>query len=154
MWEVSGTIVNDQAIVRVGLREFLPQAPAVQPVFVPAQYQVASYLGLVDRGAQMSAISHNAVSQLGLTSHGKLDVTGAGGTWPHRRYWFYLGFFCKPLGRPHDENGETYFQLALPQDAIAIESNAGFDVIVGMDILKRCDMNFSRSGEFTITIYQ
>jgi len=100
----------------------------------------------------MSAILHKAVSDLGLISHGKLSVTGAGGTWPHRRYWFYLGFFCQPLQRPQDP--ETYFQLAVPQDAIAIESNANFDVIVGMDVLKTCDMAFNRSGEFTITIYK
>lgn len=150
MWQASGKIVNDQAIIRVGIKQFLPQAPSVRPVSSAVQYPVSSYFGLIDTGAQMSSITRKAISEMDLISHGKRMVMGSGGTWEHKRYCFYLGVFCRAQHRPESE---TYYQLADPQDAVDIDDNARFDVIIGMDILKRCDMSFHRSGEFSITIY-
>ncbi len=89
---------------------------------------------------------------MGLHSHGKEWIKGSGGDHVHKRYYFHLGFFCKNMTLLEEDPPETYYQLSDLFSAVDIEDNANFDVIVGMNILRHCDLEFKRNGDFKVII--
>jgi hypothetical protein len=152
MWRITGKIENDPAVIQVGLQRFLPRPSALQPVNQPLQIPIVRYRALVDTGAQITAITERAAVENGLVSHSLSSIVSGGGTRLHRHFSFFLSVECVSVEPGDAHPRSTIYVLPEPQDAIEIEDNQMFDVIVGMNILKRCDMQFDRYGKFIIEI--
>lgn len=143
MWRITGKVIDGQGITRVGIQKFLPLIPGVEPVSRPVIFPVAGeYRALIDTGAQMTCITHKAISETGLQRVGRRDIIGVNGLDSHGVYSFHIGFECDAAGGP------TYYQWEDPQIAVDLKDNGMFDVIIGMNILGRGDLHFYRDGSF------
>ena len=151
MWRISGKLENDQAIIKVGLQRFLPRPDAVQAAPATLEIPVAECRALIDTGATLTVITRSAIRNYGLQHFGLTQVLTGDGIGTHKRYIFHLGLVCEYLDRSGRSN-ETFYQIPEPQDAVDMPDNGSFDIIIGMNILKKCDFHMDRFGKFTITI--
>lgn len=97
----------------------------------------------------MTCITHKAIRSNGLISYGKRPVMTGTGLNHHRRYAFHMSLNCESVD-PFGNGSPTIYVLPEPQDAVDLADNYNFDVIIGMNILKHCDMMFRKDGTFTI----
>ena len=153
MLQVTGKVANCQLIIDVGLQPFLPKAQPVQSVPAPLAFRVELCKALIDTGAQLTCVTIKAVLTYGLSYFGKTMVRSARDERPHRVYLFYLGINCETNVVFDDvETTRSYYLLSQVQQAIQIPDNSQFDVIIGMNILSRCDFSITRHGDFTLTL--
>ena len=105
---------------------------------------------LLDTGATVSGIGPRVIAGLGLKSYGKNRLGSATEERFVDYYLFRLGLFSD------DQVGSE--QLApsdLPYifdelDGFSWSRTADFDVILGMDVLARCDVSLDRNGRCTL----
>jgi len=150
-----GKVSNLQAILRVGLQRFDHTSSPVQSVSTARSLNIREYRALVDTGAQLTCITRKAAQDSKLVSYGKTLISGVGGLNAHRTFLFHIGFWCENAQGRADDDGNvdlTYFGLPEAEEAVEIPDNASFDVIIGMNILGKFDLNFSRTGEFVLKI--
>jgi len=148
MWRITGSVIGGQGIIRVGLQKFLPYIPGVERIPTPVTFPVAGgYRALIDTGAQMTCITNRAILENGLQCVGRQQIVGVNGPDSHGVYCFHIGFECEATDR--FSTARTYYQWEEPQIAVDLPDNGMFDVIIGMNILGRGDLRFSRDGTFS-----
>ena len=151
MWRISGNADNRRPLVQVGLLKFLPNPGPLNSGTQPLAMPVVRYRALIDTGAQMTCVTAKAIHENGLICTGRRDVFSGRGESRHKVYDFYLGLECESVdGR--GQSTPTVYQLPEPQRAINIPDNAHFDLILGMNILGKCDFRIDRNGQFVIEI--
>jgi len=139
---ISGRVQARKIIVDIVLADFDPALPAMG---MPSGF--TSYRGLLDTGATMSSLTRRVVHERSLIRRGKVDIDSVSGPHRHGLYLVSVGFVT---GGEHTARG--YFMLEDPIDMIDVADNASFDIIVGMDVLERCDFEIKRSGDFQLKL--
>jgi hypothetical protein len=115
---------------------------------------------LVDTGATVTGISSNVVSALNMQPIGKVPVHGSGGANLHNGYLFMVGFpMTLPPGIttpnvPPLPPGQQLIQFhVLFQQIRGIEfpAIAGFDVLLGMDVISTGTLVVQGNGHFSFS---
>lgn len=96
---------------------------------------------LVDTGSTTSGITPRVANQLGLVGIGKRPLVSARNENQVERYVFRIGL------RDDDAKGEPAIPFVFDA-VIGFELRAGFrfEALLGMDILRNCDLLMNRSG--------
>lgn len=104
--------------------------PPTDITFVPVS-------ALLDTGATASGISRTLAERLQLPSIGKQPIGTAGGTIMAERYLFRIGI---PQAQqfPFIFDDITGFEVG---------GSGNFQVLLGMDVLSRCDFTMTRDGQ-------
>jgi hypothetical protein len=139
---ISGRVHDRKAIVDVVLSDFDPGL-----ALMGSAAGLATYRGLIDTGASISSVSRSIVFGRRLVRRGKIDVDSASGQFRHGLYLVSLGFVTNS-----EERGRGVFMLDEPVEVIDVPDNNAFDIIVGMDVLERCDLELKRSGAFRLRL--
>jgi hypothetical protein len=107
------------------------------------------YLALIDTGASSTCVSARVVSEVGLAPTGKIPVVGVHGRTPVNTYQFSVGFVI-PQGQ--DATGAIIANItAFPVDGIEFaNTDCGFDVLLGRDILCRGQFSLTFNGQFVV----
>ena len=97
--------------------------------------------GLIDTGAVSTGIAPTIAAELGLPRLGKPIIATPGGDYVARRLQFRLGLFPDP----QDENSLPH---VLSDELLGIGCSPGqaFEVLIGMDVLGRGDLEIRRTG--------
>jgi hypothetical protein len=114
----------------------------------PADLSFVEATALLDTGATSSAIAPRIVSQLGLDPYAKRPLMVATEERLVDFYLFRIGLFPKAAGLDPDS-------LALPYvfaetDGFRMRDSTTFEVILGMDVIRQCDLNVSRDGDWRL----
>ncbi|QMW22728.1 pepsin/retropepsin-like aspartic protease family protein [Sandaracinobacteroides saxicola] len=134
---------------RGSFRILLPIAVASLPADgeSPAMLQFQTSTGLLDTGALRSGLSRSLAAALKLPSRGKIVVNNASGSAPHRLFNFRLGFRLDSA----DDARLPWFLDDIVQ-GMDWADHPEFGVLIGMDIISRCDLHIRRTGSFTLTL--
>ncbi len=113
----------------------LRPAPATDLTSSPAR-------ALLDTGANVSGVSGLIAKKLDLPARGKLPIQTAGGLIQATRYLFRFGF---------EQDGSFPY---IVDDLLGFEliNSDVFDVVLGMDVLRRCDLMLKRDGTARLTL--
>jgi hypothetical protein len=152
MLEISGRVLDLQAIISVGVYRFQPSQPLDSQIRNP-ELPIRHYRALIDTGAEGTCLTESVIRENRLVSAGKILVQSAGIRRIHRRYLVDIAFWYPTTTDDGDAEGvqraHGYFGAGTYL-AIDIENNDNFDVIIGMDILTKCDFAMWRNGNFTL----
>ncbi len=102
------------------------------------------YAALLDTGATSSWVTPRVIAEMKLVELGRETVSVATEERVASTYLFRIGFFPDvPLinGLPYVFPDVTGFRLA---------QRVGFDVLIGMDVLKQTDFNLYRDGSWRL----
>jgi len=107
---------------------------------------------LIDTGATMSGIRREIAEALDLPRQGKIMITTPSGEHAARLYRLRIGLYADLAGAAPQEH-QPY---VLPDSFLCIQSSPGeaFDMLLGMDVLGRCDLHVLASGSGTIRLPQ
>ena len=122
------------------------------PILVLAPTPVTSLDGvaavaLVDTGSTTSGISAAVAGRLGLIGRGKRPLGSAGGESQAERYLFRIG-----IEQSVDPGVPASFPFVF-DDVIGFElkDNSRFNALLGMDVLRQCDLVVRRDGTARLT---
>jgi len=83
--------------------------------------------------------------------HGKKFIQNVHSQALHSLFFVNLGVWCNGVSE-HLEADNTYYGLPEPVEVINIADNSSFDAIIGMDVLRRYDLSFDRTGHFELRL--
>ncbi|MGF1550203.1 MAG: aspartyl protease family protein [Sphingomonadaceae bacterium] len=119
------------------------------PARVLAPHPAADLTGvsgqaLIDTGSTVTGISPGIIRRLGLVGRGKRPLGSVHGEGQAERYLFRVGIEATDMSDP-----------AFPfifEEVIGFELRdiSSFDILLGMDILRRCDLEMRRNGSFRL----
>ncbi len=153
MLVVRGKLDNLQAIVNIGVQRFTVEYSGISRNPSAQALPIAFYRALLDTGAQRTCLTYRTIAAEQLVRHGKRFIKNVHDENVHSLFWVRFGFWCAdnvPMGA--QESGNSYYGLEDPVEVINIADNDRFDAILGMDILSRFDLAFSKNGEFCINL--
>lgn len=104
-------------------------------------------MALLDTGATKSAISPAIIRKLGLQSYTKKALIVATEQRLVDFYTFRIGVF------PHDSHspeGPVFPYILAETEGFGMHDKGDFDAIIGMDVIKHCDLALYRSGRWQI----
>ncbi len=109
----------------------------------PTDLTYFSATALLDTGATVSGLGPKPIQALGLESYGKNRLKSATDEKFVEYYVFRVGFLAR------SERAEDSHTPALPFtfdeiDGFSWSRFADFDVILGMDVLRKCDLSMDR----------
>lgn len=107
-------------------------------------------VALLDTGATVSGVGPRMISGLGLESYGKNRLKSATDEAFVSYYLFRLG--------PYGNDNEATTAAEAPRlpyvfedlDGFSWQRHADFDIILGMDVLRHCDLKVNRSGDCSL----
>ncbi len=153
MLVAQGKLDNRQALIQIGVQRFSPDFASVAHTQPVPQMPIASYRALLDTGAQRTCLTYRTIAAEGLIRHGKRFIKNVHNENVHSLFMVRFGIWCSEnadMGAQDSSN--SYFGLEEPVEVINIADNDRFDAIVGMDVLSRFDVSFSRTGDFCINL--
>jgi hypothetical protein len=109
------------------------------------------YNALFDTGASATCISPKLVKDLGLSPIGKVNMISASHVTPTNQYIFAVGF---PTGMQQDATGAFSGQMNTFDNITGLEfqpAGASYDILVGMDIIRRGCLTVSFNGAWTFS---
>jgi hypothetical protein len=114
----------------------------------PADLTFVQATALLDTGATSSAIAPRIVSQLELDPYAKRPLMVATEERLVDYYLFRIGLFPNAAGSSQDS-------LALPYvfaetDGFRMRDSTTFEVILGMDVIRHCDLTVGRDGNWRL----
>lgn len=103
--------------------------------------------GLLDTGATGTGIRQDIAERLGLRAKGQRRVDTANGLIMACEYTFRVGFVCGDYRDPAFVS-DMQQPYVLDEPVLGFELQPGFNypVLIGMDILGRCDLAIRRDG--------
>lgn len=102
------------------------------------------YQGLLDTGATSSWITPKVISDLSLRELGKETVSVATEERTASVYLFRIGLFG-------EKSVETSIPFVFPDiTGFQLSQHQGFDVLIGMDVIRQCHLIVSRSGDWSL----
>ena len=96
---------------------------------------------LVDTGSTTSGIRTSLARALQLQPRGKRPMSGIGGEQQIERYIFRIGLLGS--GLPYIFDDLIGFEL---------RESFAFDALIGMDLLRQCDMTIGRDGRVVLEL--
>ena len=134
---------------------FGPAGIIIQAAVIPSDVDEKSrpsvlrvYNALIDTGATSTAITARVVSEVGLSPIGKRDMISASHVTSTNNYLFQLGI----PSLSQQPTGQVAGSITLFEGINGIEFNAGpaaFDILVGMDVIRKGALTVSFDGHFT-----
>ena len=115
----------------------------------PADMTAAPARALLDTGATVSGIGPRIIDGLGLTSYGKKRLKSATEEAFVDYYLFRIGFDV-PDDRFESEDSARLPFVFDELDGFSWGRSADFDVILGMDVIRACDLKLMRNGRCTL----
>lgn len=97
---------------------------------------------LLDTGSTVSGLGPEIISQLGLKSYGKRPLGSATELRLVNYFFFRIGLF----GVQESELPYVFADL----DGFGWPEPKSFDVILGMDVLSKCDLQIDRGGSWSL----
>src|ERR1700730_6429507 len=115
------------------------------------------FKALVDTGAQSTMISTNVVRTLNLTPVGKIPIQGVSHSVQHHNgYLFHVAFLFPMLGTIGLRGAAGQMYIYINQKRIyggeLTLTGAGFDVLLGMDIISTGSLKIEGNGTFSFSI--
>ncbi len=104
---------------------------------------------LLDTGATVSGIGPRVIADLGLTSHSKKRLKSATEEVFVDYYLFRIGFDV-PNGESGAEAGVCLPFIFDELDGFSWGRSADFEVILGMDVLRSCDLTLTRDSRCSL----
>ncbi|WP_353198150.1 aspartyl protease family protein [Sandarakinorhabdus sp.] len=105
--------------------------------------------GLFDTGAQTTCITPRAASKIGLSPLGVLPIQGVGGVNLHNYYLFRIGFVDMQANEFGGTNPHIHFvEKDIEGPEFDCGPNAGFDILIGMDLISAGTLTIGRNGRF------
>ena len=101
---------------------------------------------VVDTGAKRTALTVALAARLKLPQRGKRLVRGARGENMHALFDFEIGFLIK-----EDAGARPLFLDGLIQ-GMEWAGHPEFEVLLGMDVLSRCDLSLRRDQSFSLVV--
>jgi hypothetical protein len=111
----------------------------------PADLSYVNAKALLDTGATCSALSPSIISKLALASYEKRYLLVATEDRLVDFYQFRIGIF--PDNRFEGQLPFVFSDL----DGFATRVTSTFDVILGMDVLRNCDLSIKRDGSWSLS---
>lgn len=146
-----GQLENRQAILKIGVQRFIPQASGVAPTQAPVIAPIDAYRALLDTGAQRTCLTHKTIGEQQLVRHGNRFIKNVHSEALHSLFFVNLGVWCNGEA-DHLEPINSYYALSDPVEVINIGDNDRFDAIIGMDVLRAFDLSFDRTGHFELRL--
>ena len=111
------------------------------------------FKALVDTGAQKTMVSKAAAEKVGLRPIGTVPVMGVGGVSQHQNYLFHIAFVLRvQLSGDAREEVAAIHTLPDPIEGAELDlEGAGFDVLLGMDILSTGSLAVEGSGTYSFS---
>lgn len=97
---------------------------------------------LIDTGSTVSGVANTIAEQLALETVGKRPLVSALQIAQADRYMFRLGFDLP------DSGGPAFPYIFPAVMGFGLVPTEHFDVLIGMDILRVCDLTILRTGNF------
>jgi hypothetical protein len=104
------------------------------------------YTALLDTGATSSGIGPKVIHELGLRSHQKKPLSVATEMRMVEYYLFRIGLFMNSM--PGDLNTLPY--IFEDTEGFSWKEQKSFDVILGMDIIGKCDFSLNKNGQWKL----
>ena len=114
----------------------------------PAPFTVFPMRALLDTGASRTCITNSVVQRCGLQEFTKIRIRNVRQENFHSAFVFSIGFYADALS-----GGIAPF-VGIDLEIIGAElgDQTGFEMLVGMDVMSRCDLDLRRNGTFTFTL--
>lgn len=112
--------------------------------------KVPQVRALIDTGASRTCLTREVAQAAGLSIVGKQDMISASETTAVNTYLFSLGI---PVVHEVDPTGRAKGSLAVFPSIEGMEFNAvnaGFGVLLGMDVLSKCSFKMDFDGHFSL----
>lgn len=150
MPQITGSLFEGKPIISVAVAEALPEISPVSAQHEPSGFHIKEYRALLDTGADVTCVIPRVVKESFLVSRGLISMTSGSGTYDHMSYLIRLGIWCEEVV---DVDGElevnkTLYQIPGEHIAAEIRANSWFDLIIGMDIISKHELNFTKGGGF------
>lgn len=148
-----GNVENRQAILKIGLQKLVPEAAEVSPTQPSLEIPIHEYKALIDTGAQRTCLTRQTIAIEKLVWHSKRPIQNVHDQNLHHLFWIHMGFWCEGSDQMGMQDSDrTFYALPEPVEVIDIASNYWFDAIIGMDVLRRFDLQLERTGAFELRL--
>ena len=118
----------------------------------PVRPDVHLFKALLDTGAQTTMVSKTVADRVGLKPLGKIPVVGVGGLSLHYNYLFHVAFVLIEETPDGKEPIKSIYTLNNPIEGGEINlENAGFDVLLGMDVIATDSLAVEGGGTFSFS---
>lgn len=101
---------------------------------------------MVDTGALRTCVTQNVVDRLGLTRRGRIEVGNVRSRAWHWTYLFHVAIW------PETDDGSisAAFGIGDEVEGIDVGDSRYYDVLLGMDILRRGSLRLELDGSFEL----
>ena len=151
---------NSQLFLNVGIIDAsslkIPTSPTAATASLPGP--IAMFKALVDTGAQKTMISPKVAKQLGLKQIGKILIQGVHGKPQYLNgFLFHVAFTMAvvPPGSSPTPPATATMAYMLPTPIHGAElgfKKAGFDVLLGMDVISTGSLKIEGNGTFSFSV--
>ena len=108
----------------------------IYPPLTGTTFEGVAGTALIDTGSTTTGINARVARRLGLRSIGKRLVSTVGGEKQIDRYIFRIGL----EGRATDNDGPVFPYIFEEVDGFELLDSFSFDALLGMDILRQCEL--------------
>ncbi|MBE5074302.1 retroviral-like aspartic protease family protein [Erythrobacteraceae bacterium E2-1 Yellow Sea] len=138
-----GTVEQNRIRIKVGIRAF---NPALSPLEAPSQH-FEEFTALVDTGALRTCVTQDVVDRLGLKRRGRIEVGNVKGRDWHWTYLFHVAIWPDS----DDHSISAAFGIGDEVEGIDVGDSRYYDVLLGMDILRRGALKLDLDGSFKLS---
>jgi hypothetical protein len=137
---VRGHLRNSRILIQVGIRGFADDPSQI------SDFTFQEFTALVDTGATRTAISQNVIDRVRLESRGQIEVGNVRRTELHDTFMFYVGVWPDGVG----DDPPSFFGIG--DEILGIDGGDSryYDVLLGMDILRRGSLRLELDGTFEL----
>jgi Aspartyl protease len=154
---VWGVHNRSQIFLDVGIIDAGAAANVAPGPYAPVIQSPPIFKALVDTGAEVTMISPDVASKVGLTPIGQIPIQGVGHTMTyHNAYLFHVAFVVPlvHMGQPLPAGGADTVIFMQPNPIYGGEitsSGDHFDVLLGMDVISTGSLAVEGNGTFSFS---
>lgn len=128
--------------VKVGIRAFDPASDPLQNI----SQRFEEFTALVDTGALRTCVTQNVVDKLNLKRRGRIEVGNVRSREMHWTYLFHVAVW------PDTDDGTlaAAYGIGDEVEGIDVGDSRYYDVLLGMDILRRGSLTLALDGRFEL----
>lgn len=137
-----GQVRQNRIRIKVGIKAFNPATSPLEP----QDLRFEEFTALVDTGALRTCVTQNVVDRLSLKRRGRIEVGNVRNRAWHWTYLFHVAIW------PDTEDGSiaAAFGIGDEVEGIDVGDSRYYDVLLGMDILRRGTLKLELDGGFEL----
>lgn len=121
--------------------------PVLEEDAFRSRFDQSEYRALIDTGAQRTVLSRSLIQQQNLLRTGHMQFAGLHGARTHSRYLASIGLWATRTDSSspalsQDRVERSLFSIDPPIEAVDMDDNINFDLILGFDVLKQFSFSF------------